>query len=89
MSVVLCAVLTSHSDLQAIPSTAAGAEGISKSAPTTKTAVRGKYRDHFNNVFEGFGNFVGGISQDPLNRRYVCYDTSFDSIIDITMQLGY
>ncbi|KAF5393156.1 hypothetical protein D9757_001352 [Collybiopsis confluens] len=36
---------------------------------STQTSVRGKYRDHFDNVFEGFGNFVGGIAEDPLNRR--------------------
>ncbi|KAF9076912.1 hypothetical protein BDP27DRAFT_1414047 [Rhodocollybia butyracea] len=36
---------------------------------TTETAVRGKYREHFDHVFEGFGTFVGGMGQDPLNHR--------------------
>ncbi|KAJ3926778.1 MAG: hypothetical protein NXY57DRAFT_1110382, partial [Lentinula lateritia] len=33
-------------------------------------AARGKYREHFDNVFEGIGKFVGGIGADPLNRRF-------------------
>lgn len=88
MLVFLRTVPTSHGfDSQAIPSTTAGAEGISKSAPTTRTVVRGKYRDHFNHVFEGFGNFVGSIGQDPLNlnRQYEYHDASFESLIDKAM----
>ncbi|KAJ3923539.1 hypothetical protein F5877DRAFT_31198 [Lentinula edodes] len=29
-----------------------------------------EYREHFDNVFEGIGKFVGGIGADPLNRRF-------------------
>ncbi|KAJ3907523.1 hypothetical protein F5879DRAFT_941470 [Lentinula edodes] len=36
----------------------------------TQPASRGKYREHFDNVFEGIGKFVGGIGADPLNRRF-------------------
>ncbi|KAJ3757565.1 hypothetical protein EV360DRAFT_45784 [Lentinula raphanica] len=31
--------------------------------------VRGKYRQHFDNVFEGIGKFVGGIGADPVNKQ--------------------
>jgi hypothetical protein len=54
---------------EATASGAAGAAGVAGAAPTTQTVVRGKYRDHFDNVFQGFGTFVGGIGEDPLNRR--------------------
>ncbi|KAJ3798154.1 hypothetical protein GGU11DRAFT_682172 [Lentinula aff. detonsa] len=30
----------------------------------------GKYREHFDNVFDGIGKFVGGIGSDPLNRQF-------------------
>ncbi|KIK67849.1 hypothetical protein GYMLUDRAFT_36633 [Collybiopsis luxurians FD-317 M1] len=46
-----------------------GSDVTADNTLTTQTAVRGKYRDHFDNVFEGFGKFVGGITEDPLNRR--------------------
>ncbi|KAJ4479342.1 hypothetical protein J3R30DRAFT_3289645 [Lentinula aciculospora] len=34
------------------------------------SAVRGKCREHFDNVFEGIGKFVGGIGADPLNKQF-------------------
>ncbi|KAE9410064.1 hypothetical protein BT96DRAFT_953289 [Gymnopus androsaceus JB14] len=30
---------------------------------------RGKYRNHFDNLLNSVGNFVGGMGEDPLNRR--------------------
>jgi hypothetical protein len=56
-----------------VPSTAPGVSSTidtTGTTLTTETAVRGKYREHFDHVFEGFGTFVGGIGADPLNRRF-------------------
>ncbi|KAF5341441.1 hypothetical protein D9758_014751 [Tetrapyrgos nigripes] len=32
-------------------------------------AVRGKYREHFDRVFDGVGAWMNGIPEDPLNKR--------------------
>ncbi|THU95239.1 hypothetical protein K435DRAFT_779121 [Dendrothele bispora CBS 962.96] len=34
-----------------------------------REAVRGKYREHLDRVFEGLGNWLSGIREDPLNKR--------------------
>ncbi|KAJ3732816.1 hypothetical protein DFJ43DRAFT_1071512 [Lentinula guzmanii] len=41
-----------------------------QSSPNAQAPVRGKYREHFDNVFDGIGKFVGGIGSDPLNRQF-------------------
>jgi len=51
------------------PKSAASASGISGPALTTQTVQRGKYRNHFDNLLNSVGNFVGGMGEDPLNRR--------------------
>ncbi|KAK7458027.1 hypothetical protein VKT23_009935 [Stygiomarasmius scandens] len=40
-----------------------------KITETEREAVRGKYREHLDRVFEGLGNWLAGIREDPLNKR--------------------
>ncbi|KAJ3775469.1 hypothetical protein FB446DRAFT_786011 [Lentinula raphanica] len=49
---------------------AAGNQSAPQSTSQVPTNnVRGKYRQHFDNVFEGIGKFVGGIGADPVNKQ--------------------
>ncbi|KAJ3741466.1 hypothetical protein DFH05DRAFT_345392 [Lentinula detonsa] len=57
------------------PQPLSGATGSAPNAGNSsyvpyQSAVRGKYREHFDNVFDGIGKFVGGIGSDPLNRQF-------------------
>jgi len=42
-----------------------------KITETEREAVRGKYREHLDRVFEGLGVWLSGIREDPLNKRCV------------------
>ncbi|GAV99082.1 hypothetical protein LENED_000515 [Lentinula edodes] len=52
------------------PTSTAQPTSTNQRSANTQSAARGKYREHFDNVFEGIGKFVGGIGADPLNRRF-------------------